>query len=60
VAFAVLTGDAGRDEERPAGAGTGRRQRRTGATKAAARKAGTRRQNAGATTRRGQPGSPPG
>jgi enediyne polyketide synthase len=58
VAIAVLTGDAGHAEEQPAG--PARRQRRTGGTKTAARKTGTRRHNAATTTRRGQSGSPPG
>jgi hypothetical protein len=58
VAIAVLTGDAGPAEERPAE--PTRRQRRAGGTKTAARKAGTRRHNAATSTRRGRPGSDPG
>ena len=64
VAIAVLTGEAGRGEEpgdEPAGARRpGKRQRRADGTKTAAKKAGSRRQNAATATRRGQPGNPPG
>ena len=49
--------EEGRGDERPAG--TSRRQRRAAGAKNAARKSGSRRQNAATTARRGQSGSPP-